>query len=218
MTTRVTWALPADLAAADAELVAGFDATLRRGEARAAHHLACRPGCTECCRGTFDITALDAARLVRGLAELAGSAPAATRAVRERASAQWLAMAPAFPGDATSGVLASHDGARTRFVARFSELACPALDPGSGACALYRWRPLSCRTFGLPVRFGTHALAPCTRNFTRAGDAEVAAATVEPDPGDREGALLAEAERRGTAGDTTVCAAIAASGQPGEAR
>jgi hypothetical protein len=38
---------------------------------------------------------------------------------------------------------------------------CPALDPGSGACVLYDWRPLSCRTFGPPVRVAREDLPPC---------------------------------------------------------
>ncbi len=204
------WALPGELASADAALVRQFDAALRGGEARAAGHLACRIGCTECCMGTFDITALDAARLVRGMAELAESSPTTARAVQERAGAQWTQMAAVFPGDTSRGILVDDDRARTSFFSRFSALPCPALDPASGGCALYPWRPLSCRTFGMPVRFGDHELAPCTLNFTRASAADVAAATVEPDPGDREGALLREAERSGVSGDTTVCAAIAA--------
>ncbi len=211
MARRILWALPAEVVAADDALVAGFDAALRAGEKRAGRHLACRIGCTECCIGTFDITVLDAARLVRGLARLRAADPAAAQAVHERAAAQWLRMADAFPGDAASGALAPDDAARRAFFARFADLPCPALDPSSGACALYPWRPLSCRTFGLPVRFGTRTLAPCTLNFTAASEAEVAAATVDPDPTDREGAALDAAERGGAAGDTTVCAAIATS-------
>lgn len=209
MTGRVFWALPPAIAEADSELVARFDAALEEGERRAAGHVACRVGCTECCMGAFDITALDAARLLHGLAELARTEPAAARGVRARAAELWGRMGAEFPGDVATGVLSEDDGARTRFFARFADRPCPALDPHDGSCAVYRWRPLSCRTFGLPVRFGPQLLAPCTLNFTSAGADEVAAATVEPDPDDREGRLLELSAANGVAGDTTVAAAIA---------
>src|SRR4051812_14579993 len=30
---------------------------------------------------------------------------------------------------------------------------CPVLDPDTGMCDLYEWRPLTCRTFGPPLHF-----------------------------------------------------------------
>lgn len=46
--------------------------------------------------------------------------------------------------------------------------SCPALEP-DGGCLLYRWRPLVCRTQGLPIRLrgeGTSELVACELNFT----------------------------------------------------
>jgi len=209
MERRVIWSLPRRLEAADGELVRSFDASIRQGEARAAGHLACRVGCTGCCVGPFEITAVDAARLVRGARELLARDRPAGLALLARSSEQWRRMAEVFPGDPGSGVLADDEAAREVFFGRFGEAPCPLLDPAGGACLAYAWRPLSCRTYGLPVRHGRRLLEPCPLNFTSAAPAEVAAAAIEPDPGDREGELLERAAAAGCGGDTIVCAALA---------
>ncbi len=217
MTRTVIWALPSELEAADADLVEAFDASVGMGEASAEGHLACRLGCTHCCIGPFEITALDAARLVRGVAGLVRRDPETASAVVRRASRQWETMAAVFPGDAAAGILAEDEAARDAFFGRFSETPCPALDPLSGACLVYEWRPLSCRSYGLPVRHGSQVLDPCPLNFTGASPDAVATSTVEPDPDDREGRLLARAGEAGVRGDTTVCAAIASlAANPGD--
>jgi hypothetical protein len=99
----VWWAVPAHGVAADEKLVEAFDAAIGEGERRAGTHLACRLGCTGCCIGPFDITALDAFRLGRALALLAGDDPKAARAVRGRANTQWRFMAADFPGGRAQG-------------------------------------------------------------------------------------------------------------------
>ncbi|HUK13302.1 MAG TPA: YkgJ family cysteine cluster protein [Thermoanaerobaculaceae bacterium] len=210
MARTVLWALPGELVAADAVLVGEFDATIRGGEEAAGRHLACRLGCTHCCVGPFDITALDAARLVRGLEALAGREPALAEEVRRRARQQWARFAGEFPGDDASGALADDEAARQAFFERFADLPCAALDPADGRCNLYADRPLTCRSFGLPVRVGAEVLPACALNFTAASDAERLAATVEPDPDDAEGRLLARlAAAGGPAADTIVAAALA---------
>jgi Fe-S-cluster containining protein len=186
-----------DLVGLDEILVRDFDAEVRRGEEIAEGQLACRIGCTECCVGPFEITALDAERLRRGLRELEGSAPAAARAVRERASSQWRAMAARFPG--------TDEGALERLCTEFETVPCPVLDPETGVCVLYRHRPLSCRSYGLPLRSGDEVLPPCRLNFTGAPAAEIEAAALSPDRDDLERSIL---ERLGLP-DTIVAAALA---------
>jgi Fe-S-cluster containining protein len=207
---QVRWSVPGEIAAADEHLVLAYDEVIGEGERRAARHLACRVGCTACCIGPFDITVLDAARLTRGLARLASEVPSAARALRRRASEQWRSMVSGFPGDARTGVLAADEEARQTFFERFASAPCAVLDPSTGACSLYAWRPLSCRSFGLPVRLGGQTLPPCVLNFTEATAAEIEAATVEPDANDLEGGLLA----RCTAGDTVICAVLGGAAAP----
>jgi Fe-S-cluster containining protein len=168
MSGRAWWEVPAHVAAADERLVEAFEAAIGEGERRAGRHLACRLGCTACCIGPFDITALDATRLARGLVLLRRDDPAAAFAVRDRALSQWREMAAQFPGEASEANLAQDDARRVEFFDAFADVPCPALDPATGACALYVWRPLSCRSLGLPVRCRSQTLAPSTLNFTAA--------------------------------------------------
>jgi Fe-S-cluster containining protein len=202
--------VPPELVESDRALVREVDAAVGEGERRASAHFACRPGCTPCCIGPFDITVMDAARLTAGLAELSRVDPVRAAAVQGRAETAWKQLVSSFPGDTASGVLNDDDMARESFFERHSALPCPALDPLSGWCDLYSWRPLSCRTFGGPMRAGDVLLPPCELCFRKASPAEIQAATVEPDPGDREGWLLAELARLGGVPCDTVVAAVLA--------
>jgi Fe-S-cluster containining protein len=210
---KAIWALPADLEQADDALVEAIEAALRTGGRRAGSHLTCRLGCAECCIGVFDITALDAARLTRGMATLHRSDPGRTARLVERARVQWELLAPEFPGDRRSGGLADDEARRAELFASRADLPCPALDPETGACELYAWRPLTCRTFGLPVRFGAESVPPCRLNFTAASAFEVDAATVDPDPDDAEGRLLGRLrDSGGPVADTVVAFVLARAG------
>ena len=41
---------------------------------------------------------------------------------------------------------------QARFEDFANDAACPALDPATGRCDVYAWRPMTCRVFGPPVR------------------------------------------------------------------
>src|SRR6185436_5539450 len=86
-----------------------------------------------------------------------------------------------FSGDPATGVLADGDSADVYFE-RHAALPCPVLDPRTGRCELYAHRPLSCRTFGPPVRIGDADLPPCDLCFQGSRPEEVEACRVEPDP------------------------------------
>lgn len=198
------------LPAADREHVNAVDRAMRVAIRSAGRYVQCRRGCTRCCIGVFDITALDAVRLARALRRLQRRRLAAAGGIVRRARAQWQRVLTSFPGDRALGVLSDNERSRRRLFARFGALPCAVLDPRTDACLLYRSRPLSCRTFGLPVRYSNVLLPPCRLNFTRAAPAEVAASTVEPDPEDVEGALLERLRRESDVrGDTIIPAALA---------
>jgi len=75
---------------------------------------------------------------------------------------------------------------------------CPALDPATGRCDVYAWRPMMCRLFGPPVRQESGALGCCELCFTTADDEEIAACEM-PVPHDLEEALVAQmGDRRET--------------------
>lgn len=169
---------------------------------------ACKVGCTECCHGPFPITALDAWRLCEGLEAVAERDPARAAAIRERAAAAVQVLRPGFPGNAETGSLGSDDAAEGAFCERHAALPCPALDPGSGACQLYEWRPVSCRTYGPPLHFGDQVLPPCRLWFAGAPDDAVEAARVEPDPEDLERDLLEAMDAEGENRETFVAFAL----------
>ena len=187
------------------DLVQIVDAAMAEAARRSGAFLACRPACTECCIGPFGITALDAERLRSGLEKLDRDEPLRAAAVRERARNAVREMSPWFPGDLNSGLLDCDEQEEERFCSRFEALPCPALDPASGLCDVYEWRPVTCRTFGPPVRFGDEDMPPCRLCFADAGPREIEACRVDVDPGDLEGALL---ERSGATRQTLVAFAL----------
>jgi Fe-S-cluster containining protein len=198
------------LPAADRELVQIVDASLARAAAQAGEWLVCRPGCTQCCYGAFSINQLDVARLRTGMAILSAADAAAARDIRERAWA-WIAeYGGDFPGDRDTGRLGESADERERFEEFATEAACPALDPATGLCGVYEWRPMTCRVFGPPVRMagdgGADGLGHCELCFHGASPEQVAACEM-PVPHELEAKLLAES---GAEGETVVAWALVA--------
>jgi len=196
------------LPAADRELVQIMDASLVRAAEKAADWLVCRPGCTQCCYGAFAINQLDAARLRAGMEALRAAEPISAEAIEKRAHA-WIAEFEAeFPGDRENGRLGESDEDRARFDEFATDAACPALDPATGLCGVYEWRPMTCRVFGPPVRMegeqGAQGLGHCELCFNGATPEQVAASEM-PVPHELETKLLAE---MGAEGETVVAWAL----------
>ena len=177
------------LPAGDQQLVQIVDAALADAVRRSGDWLACRPGCTQCCVGVFTISALDALRLQHGLLALERSDPAAAGRVRERARESALRLAADFPGDPATGALHKNPASVALFEDFANDEPCPALDPSTGLCDLYSSRPLTCRTFGPPVRT-EGGLGVCELCFQGATDEEVAACELRADSDEREAELL----------------------------
>ena len=183
------------LPACDADLVRIVNDSLADASRRAGAFLACRIGCTQCCHGAFAVNALDAVRLQTGMGELRKTNPELAAAIERRARA-WLAEYGAdFPGDQRTGVLGKTDAERERFESFADEAACPALNPATGRCDVYAWRPMTCRVFGPPVRAvgegGAEGLGHCELCFIGASPRQVAACEMLV-PHDLEAQLLNE--------------------------
>lgn len=195
------------LAAGDERLVRAVDEAMAVSEHRAGARLDYGRGCPACCLGPFPINRLDALRLRRGLAELERTHPERARAIVAAAARSVRELAPDFPGDAERGVLAEDEEAREAFFTRHASRPCPALDLRTGSCRLYAWRPLTCRTFGPPVRFAGRDLEACRLCFTGLGEEEC---RVEPDAEGIENALLDRLEAaEGEQGETLIAYALA---------
>jgi len=192
------------LPAADGALIQIVDAALADAERRSGEWLVCRPGCTQCCVGVFAINQLDAVRLQQGLAELEQADAARAGRIRLRARASVARLAAEFPGDAKTGVLDEGPEAEERFAEFANDEVCPVLDPETGLCDLYDARPMTCRTFGPPVR-AEGGLGVCELCFHGASDEQIAECEMVVDPNDVESKLLGKLEKtRGPRGRTIV--------------
>jgi Fe-S-cluster containining protein len=161
--------------------------------------------------GVFPINQLDRARLERGLTELAVRDPRRAEAVRKRARIAVARLAHEFPGDPATGLLGRTKKQRQRFEDFANQEPCPALDPVEGTCDLYEFRPMTCRTFGPPVRVENGGLGVCELCYQGRSEEEIAACEMISDPDDLESGLLCEVEAStGRRGDTIVAFPLAA--------
>jgi Fe-S-cluster containining protein len=200
----------------DASLIQMLDASLADAALRAGDLLACRIGCTQCCHGAFAINTLDAARLREGMSSLRTTNPAISAAIELRARA-WIAeYGPAFPGNLETGTLGASESDQARFDDFANDAACPALDPATGRCDVYQWRPMTCRVFGPPVRAvdenGDEGLGHCELCFIGATPEQIAACEMTV-PHELEAELLNEitaesGSPKGSPAETVVAFAL----------
>ena len=189
---------------ADGTLVQIVDAALADAARRSGEWLVCRPGCTQCCVGVFAINQLDAVRLQQGLSDLEKAEPQRARRIRARTRKSIQRLSAEFPGDAKTGVLDEGPEAEESFAEFANDEPCPVLDPETGLCDLYDARPMTCRTFGPPVRSGG-GLGVCELCFHGATDEQIAGCEMVADPEDLEAKVLAKLEEsEGARGRTIV--------------
>lgn len=203
--------MSANLPSRDHQLVQIVDSALAEAARKSGPWLACKPGCTQCCLGPFPISQLDAARLRRGLAELSRTDTPRAKKVRQRARDFVRRFSSTFPGNPKTGILGQDDQAEADFANFANDEPCPALDPQTGLCDLYSARPMTCRTFGPPVRSGPEgALGVCELCYQGATDEEIAQCEMKPDPENLEPNLIKEAEKEtGARGNTIVAFCLA---------
>jgi Fe-S-cluster containining protein len=188
------------------ELFPIIDAALASAAQRSGAHLACRPGCHQCCIGVFAITPFDAAALRQGLA---AAPPDVAERIRARALASRERLLSGFPGDPNTGILFTEAHHEETFEEFANDEPCPVLDPSTGTCDLYAWRPVQCRTFGPPMRDEDGHLTVCELCFTDASPEEVAHAEMDQGWRPLEDKLIAQAESDlANAGPTLIAFAL----------
>jgi len=216
----------------DAKLIQIVNAALADATLRAGEHLACRPGCTQCCHGAFAINPLDALRLRTAMAAMAESQPTQAVAIAARAHQFLAEFGPDFPGNPDTGILGTSPEEEAAFEEFANEAPCPALNPETGLCDLYEARPMTCRVFGPPVRMRPSTIgdqqedsdatedareddgfAVCELCFTTATPEETTAAEMTV-PHAEEQAILDQMDP--AAGDTIVayCLTLPPNSQP----
>nr|WP_041974405.1 YkgJ family cysteine cluster protein [Geobacter sp. OR-1] len=127
--------------------------------------IACRKGCSDCCRGLFDITLLDAWFLRLGFALLPGNVQQTVAAKAgerlQQLKAIWPELAPPYflnqrPEEDWEELMPDDD-----------ETPCVLLSD-DGRCLVYAHRPMTCRLHGLPLVDPDGSLLHdewCTMNF-----------------------------------------------------
>ena len=189
------------------ELFPIIDAALASAATRSGAHLACHPGCHQCCIGVFAISSLDAAELREALAAAPGNV---AERIRERALAsRERLIAQDFPGNPQTGVLFTEEHHEEAFEEFANDEPCPVLDPATGTCDLYAARPVQCRTFGPPVRDDDGHLTVCELCFTNAAPEDVARCEIDQSWRPLEDKLIAQAEADpANAGPTVIAFAL----------
>jgi Fe-S-cluster containining protein len=164
-------------------LVQIVDTALADANRRGGAHLACHPGCSQCCVGVFPIAQQDATRLREGFTL---ATPEKAAAIRTRVLDALTRLDPWFPGDLASGILHEDHEAAILFEEFANDEPCPVLDPTTGTCDLYEHRPILCRTFGPPMRTPEDNLGTCELCFIHASTEEIAACELDPTISDQE--------------------------------
>lgn len=129
------------------DLLGETDTWFARCQAAVGDEIACRQGCTGCCRGLFDITLLDAVLLRRGFDRLT---PEQQRPIRERAWARVADLQRQWPGFAPPYILNLLPDELWTEMPEDDATPCPLLGD-DGLCLVYAERPLICRQHGLPL-------------------------------------------------------------------
>jgi len=143
-----------------------FDKTARwfeRVKAFLLGSLPCTQGCSGCCVGLFPVTILDRQEIQRGLQRL----PDEQRKRIERTAAEQVAaLTAATPQLNTNRFIDQWaEEEIDRVIERFETWPCPALEL-EGTCGLYEFRPLVCRSMGVPQDDGTRVRGACAMQTT----------------------------------------------------
>lgn len=110
--------------------------------------IACQHGCSECCRGLFDITLLDALYLKRGFDLLPVSVQ---QAVQVKAAGRLDGLTTQCPDFARPWTLTHIPEEQwDEMMPEDDEAPCPLLSE-QGACLVYAHRPMTCRLNGIPM-------------------------------------------------------------------
>jgi len=138
-----------------------FEKTARwfhRANAALLGTLPCTQGCSHCCIGLFPVTILDRREIQRGLRTI----PDEQRKRIERTAAEQVTtLREAVPHLSMNRFIDQwSEEDIDRVIERFETWSCPALEQ-DGSCGLYEFRPLVCRSMGVPQDDGVCVSGAC---------------------------------------------------------
>ncbi|MEA3464581.1 MAG: YkgJ family cysteine cluster protein [Thermodesulfobacteriota bacterium] len=127
--------------------------------------MACRSGCSGCCRGLFDITLLDAYLLQQGFNTLIAEQQNGVLALVDKRVHQLQQQWPDFQAPYILNQLPHQ---QWQEMPEDDLTPCPLLDD-DGLCMVYQYRPLTCRLHGIPhidIDGELFSDSYCSLNFT----------------------------------------------------
>ncbi|MDD2581531.1 MAG: YkgJ family cysteine cluster protein [Desulfuromonadaceae bacterium] len=142
------------------------DAWFRRSLEQHPDQIACCNGCSECCRGLFDITLLDAFYLRRGFDKLPEPLKAEIVQAASGRLGQLSLVDPAFVEPWLLNGIPEADW--DALMPEEDDTPCLLLSE-TGGCLVYEYRPMTCRLNGIPlIDVSGEELFDewCTLNFT----------------------------------------------------
>jgi Fe-S-cluster containining protein len=155
-------------------LLSEVDAWFRRCLEQHPDLIACRNGCSACCRGLFDITLLDAFYLRRGFVELPDPTKNELVGKASHRLEQLSLINPAFVDPwLLNGI---PEGEWDALMPEEDETPCLLLSE-TGGCLIYDHRPMTCRLNGIPlIDVSGEELFDewCTLNFTQKNPRQLA--------------------------------------------
>lgn len=128
------------------QLLRGIDGWFARCIELSGDQIACRQGCSACCRGLFEISLLDAALMQSGFALLAETVK---EQVLVKARLRVADLQQRWPQFHPPYILNHLPHTAWQQMPEDDMTPCPLLG-ADGGCLVYQSRPLTCRLHGLP--------------------------------------------------------------------
>jgi len=171
--------LPREVFAEYEPVLAAVDAATAAVTARYPDEVACKAGCSECCRSFFEVSLVEGFFLARGVRALP---PTAQQRAFQRAA---QALRDIEKKRATEDVHARPavlvKDLDLDFARSLPGVFCPLLDD-AGGCGIYPFRPVVCRYFGFPRPQPGSPGAGATLDYCYLNFRGLRARGAEPDP------------------------------------
>lgn len=108
----------------------------------------CKPGCVDCCHACFDVSLMEKVYIQQGLEKLRDDQTAVAEIMQGAMQAKNEIERYVAASDEQGGSIVYEGISRWR-------VKCPMLLDGQ-TCAIYEFRPVTCRVYGLPTSIGGH--------------------------------------------------------------
>lgn len=143
----------------------GIDAVFANVSRDYAALVNCGKGCSDCCHAMFDLSLVEAMFINRKFQESFGFGPERS-GILERAD-ESDRKAYKIKRQMFKDSQAGKDNNEILSEAARQRIRCPLLSD-DGLCLMYEHRPITCRTYGIPVNIGGKAVS-CAKNGFSAG-------------------------------------------------